>query len=106
MVSAKMGIGLAVAMCLSLSTWRASAQDVTYAENVGPILKENCVDDVEIDVIQRWVAARSLRGDETLLPPAPMFSDGWQIGDPDLVLAWDSPAVFFHTRGAENISGS
>ena len=143
-MSTKTRTGLAVAACLWLFAGIASAQDVTYAEHVAPILMENCVtchrpgevapmslltyedarrwarsigkevaerrmppwhaapglreytndrslDDAQIDVIQRWVAARSPRGDDALLPPTPTFGDGWQLGEPDLVLAWDSP---------------
>jgi hypothetical protein len=52
---------------------------------------DRSLDDAEIDVIQRWVAARSARGDEALTPPSPTFNDGWQLGEPDLVLSWDSP---------------
>ncbi len=52
---------------------------------------DRSLDDAEIDVIQRWVAARSPRGDEALTPPSPTFNDGWQLGEPDLVLSWDSP---------------
>jgi mono/diheme cytochrome c family protein len=52
---------------------------------------DRSLDEAEIDVIQRWVAARSPRGDEALTPPSPTFDDGWQLGEPDLVLSWDSP---------------
>ncbi len=41
-MNAKIGSGLAVAVCLWLFTGIASAQDVTYAEHVAPILMENC----------------------------------------------------------------
>ena len=50
---------------------------------------DRSLDDAEIDVIQRWVAARSPRGDDALLPPLPTFNDGWQLGEPDLVLTWE-----------------
>ena len=122
----------------------ASAQDVTYAEHVAPILMENCVtchrpgevapmalltyedasryarhrgvqvrerrmppwhaapdlrdytndrslDDAEIDVIEQWVATGAKRGADALAPPIPTFNDSWQLGEPDLVLSWDSP---------------
>ncbi len=134
----------AVAVCLGLFAGGAVAQDVTYAKDVAPILRENCVtchrpgevapmslqtyeetrpwarsiaqevgqkrmppwhataglreytndrslDAAEIDVIQRWVAAGAPRGDTALLPPLPTFTDGWQLGEPDLVLSWDAP---------------
>ena len=135
---------LAVAVCLWLVAGSAHAQDVTYTEDVAPILMQHCVtchrpgevapmslltyedtrpwarsiaqevgqkrmppwhaaagvreytndrslDAAQIDVILRWVAAGAPRGDEALLPPVPTFNDGWQLGEPDLVLAWDAP---------------
>ena len=134
----------AVAVCLGLFAGGAFAQDVTYTEDVAPILMQHCatchrpgevapmslltyedtrpwarsiaqevglkrmppwhasagvreytndrsLDDAEIDVIQRWVAAGAPRGDDALLPPVPTFNDGWQLGEPDLVLAWEAP---------------
>ena len=47
--------------------------------------------DADIDVIQRWVAAGAPRGDDARMPPMPTFNDGWQIGEPDIVLGWESP---------------
>ncbi len=41
--SAKMRSGLAVAASILLFAGTASAQDVTYAEHVAPILMDNCV---------------------------------------------------------------
>lgn len=134
----------AVAVCLGLFAGGASAQDVTYTEDVAPILMQHCatchrpgevapmslltyedtrpwarsiaqevgqkrmppwhaaaglreytndrsLDAAQIDVIQRWVAAGAPRGDDALLPPVPTFNDGWQLGEPDLVLAWEAP---------------
>ncbi len=52
---------------------------------------DRSLDDAEIDVIQRWVAAGSPRGDNALAPPIPTFNDSWQLGEPDLTLTWDSP---------------
>ena len=140
---AKVAGGLVVGGSLLLLAGSASAQDVTYAADVAPILMENCVtchrpgevapmslltfedarkwarsigeqvserrmppwhaapglreytndrslDDADVDVIQRWVAAGSPRGD-TQLPPVPTFSEGWQLGQPDIELTWDAP---------------
>ena len=42
-MSARMRSGPAVAACLLLFAGTASAQAVTYAEHVAPILMENCV---------------------------------------------------------------
>ena len=143
-IGAKTGIGAAVVVSLGLFSAAASAQEVTYAADVAPIIMENCVtchrpgevapmslltfedtrkwaraigekvgervmppwhaapgvreytndrslDDAEIDVIQRWVAAGAPQGDESVTPPVPTFDSGWQLGEPDLVLGWETP---------------
>src|SRR5262245_53711024 len=41
----------------------------------------------DIDVIQRWVAAGMPEGDPKQLPAMPAFTDGWQLGKPDLVVS-------------------
>ena len=52
--------------------------------------------DQQIDIIQRWVADGALEGDATLLPPLPQFTEGWQLGPPDLAVtmseAFEVPA--------------
>jgi tetratricopeptide (TPR) repeat protein len=46
--------------------------------------------DHELETLQQWVAAGTPRGEESQMPSAPVFQDGWQTGTPDLVL--ESPA--------------
>ncbi len=64
--------------------WHA-APDLRHYTN------DRSLDKAEIDVIQRWVATGAKRGDDALAPPIPTFNDSWQLGEPDLVLSWDSP---------------
>jgi tetratricopeptide (TPR) repeat protein len=45
----------------------------------------------EIDLLQRWVADGVLEGDAADLPPAPRWTDGWQLGSPDLVVTLTQP---------------
>ncbi len=40
----------------------------------------------EIDTIVAWVEAGAPKGEEKDLPPAPKFTEGWTIGQPDVVL--------------------
>jgi tetratricopeptide repeat protein len=40
----------------------------------------------QIDVIQRWVAGGTVEGDPKDLPPPPDWSEGWLLGQPDLVV--------------------
>lgn len=41
----------------------------------------------EIELIAAWAEAGAPRGDAAELPPLPNFTEGWQLGEPDLVLA-------------------
>jgi len=42
--------------------------------------------DADVEVFQRWVAEGAREGNRRDLPPAPTWSDGWQLGTPDLVV--------------------
>jgi hypothetical protein len=69
--------------------WKAAAGDVEFA-NVRRLT------DAEIDTIQRWVADGALEGDAKFLPALPRFTEGWQLGPPDLAVtmseAYEVPA--------------
>lgn len=57
---------------------------------------ERRLSDGEMDVIRRWVEQGAPRGDPADLPPPPVWPDGWQLGEPDLVVefpAYDVPAA-------------
>lgn len=53
---------------------------------------ERRLTDHEIATIQKWIADGLTEGNPADLPPAPTFVDGWQLGEPDLVLKM--PASF------------
>jgi tetratricopeptide (TPR) repeat protein len=55
--------------------------------------------DHELQTLQGWVDAGAPRGDESELPAAPVFTDGWQTGTPDLVL--ESPAFKLSSGGGD-----
>src|SRR5215218_5945478 len=38
------------------------------------------------DILARWANGGAPEGDPNDLPPAPKFVDGWQLGEPDVVL--------------------
>jgi len=50
---------------------------------------ENVLTDEEIATIAAWVAAGAPEGDPSLIPPLPVFPEGSQVGEPDLVLTMD-----------------
>jgi mono/diheme cytochrome c family protein len=45
--------------------------------------------DAQIATIRRWVEQGAAEGDAADLPAAPKFTDGWQLGTPDVVLEPD-----------------
>lgn len=46
----------------------------------------------QIALIQQWLADGAPQGDPSKEPPLPHFTDGWQLGQPDLVL--EMPVAF------------
>ncbi len=47
--------------------------------------------DGDIALIQRWVRDGAREGDVRDLPPPPQFTDGWQLGKPDLIVTSREP---------------
>jgi tetratricopeptide (TPR) repeat protein len=47
--------------------------------------------DEEIDRIQRWEATGAVEGEARDLPPRPVFSSGWQLGTPDMIVSFPEP---------------
>ena len=70
--------------------WHADAPHGTF-------LNDRRLTDQEKETLTRWAAAGAPKGDPKDLPPAPKFSEGWEIGTPDLVLsmakAYEVPAT-------------
>ncbi|MDX1432813.1 MAG: tetratricopeptide repeat protein, partial [Gammaproteobacteria bacterium] len=55
------------------------------------LLGERGLSDEEIALIAEWVEQGALEGDAADLPPAPQFTDGWLLGEPDMVIAMPTP---------------
>lgn len=47
----------------------------------------------QIDTLARWAALGAPEGDAALAPPVPQFVDGWQLGEPDLIVTMTQPYV-------------
>src|SRR3954454_19157233 len=45
--------------------------------------------DTQVSTIKRWVESGSAEGDAKKLPKLPEFTDGWQLGKPDLIVSMD-----------------
>jgi len=59
--------------------WKADTGDFAFQG-------DRRLSDAQIDVIERWVNGGMLQGDPAKMPPLPRFTDGWQLGEPDLVV--------------------
>lgn len=47
--------------------------------------------DDELATLRNWVAASTPEGDRARLPAPPTFAEGWQLGEPDLILKVSEP---------------
>jgi len=69
----------AVTASRQMPPWKADQGDVAFKH-------ERRLTDAQIETIKQWVAAGMPEGDPAKLPPMPKFTDGWQLGKPDLVV--------------------
>jgi mono/diheme cytochrome c family protein len=60
-------------------------------EGHGRFVGERRLSKEEINLLARWVEQGASEGDAPDLPPAPKFSDGWKLGQPDIVLTMSEP---------------
>jgi mono/diheme cytochrome c family protein len=58
---------------------------------MGAFRDDRRLTDAQIQVIQQWVQAGMPEGDPSKMPKVPTFTPGWQLGQPDLVIAWQKP---------------
>lgn len=79
----------------AMPPWQPDAAEGTFEGERG-------LDNGEIETLLRWVSDGMLEGDAAERPAAPLFTPGWQLGEPDLVLTMpegftvpaDGPDVF------------
>ena len=64
--------------------WRPAPGYAEYAN-------DRSLSSAEIDLIARWIDGGALRGDPRDMPPPPALRDGWQLGEPDLVVRMAAP---------------
>ena len=64
--------------------WLPEAQSLKFAD-------EMRLSDDEIATIKKWVDAGTPEGNPADLPPQPKWVEGWQLGEPDLVLKAAKP---------------
>jgi tetratricopeptide (TPR) repeat protein/mono/diheme cytochrome c family protein len=47
--------------------------------------------DEQLNTVRQWVEQGMVEGDGRDLPPAPAFNEGWQLGQPDLIVKMPQP---------------
>ena len=57
----------------------------------GKFLNDRRLTDQEKDTLVRWAGGGAPQGDPKDLPAVPKFSEGWEIGTPDVVLSMTKP---------------
>src|SRR5204862_5814168 len=66
------------------------------AHGYGEFVGERGLTDQQIAAIGEWVKQGMPQGDPARMPKPPQFTDGWQLGKPDLILemraGFDLPA--------------
>jgi len=78
----------AAAAARVMPPWKPAATDYPFHDARGLTTQQ-------IELLQRWAADGAPEGDPAKLPPLPKFTDGWQLGPPDLIVtmadAYDVP---------------
>jgi hypothetical protein len=57
----------------------------------GPFANARLLATNEIQTIAQWAATGKAEGDPKFLPPLPVFTEGWQLGQPDLLVSTTIP---------------
>jgi tetratricopeptide (TPR) repeat protein len=60
---------------------------------------ERRLNDSEVEILARWAGSGAPEGDASVLPAAPKFTKGWQLGEPDFVI--ESPAFTLPAGGPD-----
>src|SRR5690606_19729853 len=62
---------------------------------------DRSLSEADIETFQAWADAGMPEGDPEDLPPAPEFSEGWALGEPDVVI--EMPEPFEIPAGGDDI---
>ena len=59
----------------------------------GHFMGQRSLSDREIATIKKWVKSGAPEGDPADLPLQPKFKEGWQLGEPDMIVTMPEPYV-------------
>jgi Tfp pilus assembly protein PilF/mono/diheme cytochrome c family protein len=82
---------VAVTQTRFMPPWLPEPQEIKFAD-------ERRLSDEQIATIRKWVDQGMLEGKASDLPPKPKFVEGWQLGQPDLILKAEKPYVLPASR--------
>jgi Tfp pilus assembly protein PilF/mono/diheme cytochrome c family protein len=68
----------------NMPPWLPEPQELKFAD-------EMRLSETQIDLIQKWVDQGATEGNPAERPAQPKFTEGWQLGPPDLVLKAEKP---------------
>ena len=57
----------------------------------GEFANERRLTDAQIATLKRWAAAGAPEGNPKDAPPVPQYTDGWQLGKPDMIITMPKP---------------
>ena len=57
------------------------------AHGFGEFQDDTSLSDDEISLLVKWIDQGTAQGDPTVAPPAPQFAEGWEHGEPDMVVS-------------------
>jgi tetratricopeptide (TPR) repeat protein len=63
------------------------------APGYGDFIGARRLTDAQINAIKIWIEQGSAEGQPSDLPPAPRYTEGWQLGQPDLVVQMQRPYI-------------
>jgi len=66
-----------------------------------PFVGERRLDPAEIALLATWVTTGTPEGESSDLPPAPVFTEGWELGRPDVILSVPKP--YRHESGRQDV---
>ena len=81
---------VAVTQSRFMPPWLPEPSEVKFAD-------ERRLSDAQINTIRKWVDQGMLEGKPGDLPPKPKFVEGWQLGQPDMILKAAKPYMLSAT---------
>ncbi len=57
----------------------------------GEFANERRLTDAQIATLKAWAEAEAPEGDAKTAPPIPQYTDGWQLGKPDMIISMPKP---------------